>query len=285
MTPTASVIIPTDGRKPLQLDLQLESLAAQHEQDFEVIVALNGPCLIDVKPWKTRFAAIRLVPADQVRGKSYAANVGALSACSDILIYLDDDDQVHPGYVTAMGRAIRGGHPYVGARLDVGTLNQPAVRARRAPMQDTTLPTWHGIPFVVGAGLGITRSALWEAGGWNPATARQVDVDLGIRLHLIGITPTLVEAATVAYRYRDTIEGTYAQEYGYGRSEVALWVRYRALVEQQSRWRSAAGQYAALARLWPGRRADEAARYRWATLTGAAAGRLAGSREHRVWYP
>ena len=92
---------------------------------FEVVVADNGS--VDattsiVQSFSDR-VSLRLVDASTRRGQAWARNVGAQASRASVIVFLDQDDRISPGYLGAMQRALEL-HEFVAARIETGTLNQ-----------------------------------------------------------------------------------------------------------------------------------------------------------------
>ena len=132
--PTASVIIPTIGRKDC-LSACLESLYQQSNQDFEIIkVEEEGP-----------LAEIR--------------NEGASRARGSILIFIDDDVVCSPGWFDGILRGFRG---------NVGGVTGPAVvRGNYRRNRDVFKYGWINNLFMDGRKMlpgHISRSGAWTTG-------------------------------------------------------------------------------------------------------------------------
>jgi GT2 family glycosyltransferase len=98
---TLSVVIRTRDEAP-RLRLTLASLKRQ-ERLFEVVVVDDGSTdeTADVVSEAERFLPITRLRHPQARGRSAASNAGARAASGDILIMLDGDMPVAPGFVAA----------------------------------------------------------------------------------------------------------------------------------------------------------------------------------------
>jgi GT2 family glycosyltransferase len=145
----ASVIIPTFRRRRL-LKGALASLAAQRcRYGFEVIVVNDAPDE-DLSGLVGEFTGIRikLINPERNVGRAMARNIGVRNSSGEIIIFLDDDMTVVPGFVeahieahTEPGLAVIGnletapeyaGHPlarYIerqGAKKRMGAANLPA---------------------------------------------------------------------------------------------------------------------------------------------------------------
>jgi len=113
-----SLILPTVGRVA-EIQRFLESLAAQDEQDFELIVIDQNPddrLVAMLRDFSTRFQVnhIRL----QKRGLSGARNRGLAAARGDILGFPDDDCTYAPGLLRAATEVLAHGRTAAGQPWD-----------------------------------------------------------------------------------------------------------------------------------------------------------------------
>src|SRR5437868_4320436 len=83
-------------------------------------------------------------------------------ATGDLLLFLDQDDEVGPGYVSAMVSAL-GGAELVAARMDDHKLNDGWRRQGRTLPQTTGLPS-DPVPWAYGCTLGMRRSTFERLG-------------------------------------------------------------------------------------------------------------------------
>ncbi|MEY4372849.1 MAG: hypothetical protein RL219_1618 [Actinomycetota bacterium] len=230
-----SVVIPTcgDGRF---LDEQLEALAGQRaDLEFEVVLVANHSTVdLDelATSWSGRLDLV-VERADGRAGAAYARNRGIERARGDVLLFVDDDDVVAPGYVAAMRRALEYA-PAVGARVDVTTLN-PGWRQHVRPASQTEgLAHTHGVPTAGGGSLGIRRSVLDEVGPFDEALDGFAGEDLEwcLRLASRGYELTFVADALLHYRFRTAVRALWRQAVRYGRGgemvmpEWAGWGRW-----------------------------------------------------------
>lgn len=119
MAPTASIIVPTQDRAPY-LDVALRSIAPQAAAaGAEVIVVDDGP------DEATRVVAerhgARYVEREAPHGLNPARNAGIDAASADLLVFADDDVEVHPGWLAALVDAD------TRASADVGAFTGPIV--------------------------------------------------------------------------------------------------------------------------------------------------------------
>ena len=118
-----SVVIPVRDAAAVVPD-QLGALRAQRwEGHWEVVVALDAGSADATADVVGRYAdgwpRLRIVDAPPGGGPGSARNVGAAAAAGSALAFCDADDVVAPGWVAAMGDALRH-HEFVTGPLELG---------------------------------------------------------------------------------------------------------------------------------------------------------------------
>ncbi len=240
-----SVVIPAHNVASTLGD-QLDALAAESwDGEWEIVVVDN--CSTDgtaalVRDHATRNPRLRLVPATERKGPSYARNVGFEAAAAEMIAACDADDVIAPGWVRAMGDALRV-HPCVTGPLEVDRLNPTWLATTRGRPSLTEGPTWFGVfPIVAAGNLGIRRDVWRAAGRFDEAFSAQEDHEFALRLRLRDVPIFFEPAALVHYRYRGSTRALWDQGRVYGASRPLLWRRVqRAGLEPPSRvagWRS-----------------------------------------------
>ena len=115
-----SVIVPCLNAADT-ISVQLKALAGQHwSEPWEVIVSDNGSTdntLEIVKQYAKQSSLFHVVDASHHRGRGVARNVGARHASGEALAFCDADDEVAPGWVAAIGEALRR-HDFVASRFE-----------------------------------------------------------------------------------------------------------------------------------------------------------------------
>lgn len=265
---------------------QLESLAVQEgNPDFEVIVADNGSTDNTrevVERYRDRLD-LRIIDASAQTGRSYACNVGASAARGEALAFLDADDEVEPGYVSAMSSALSGAD-FVAARLDCVTLNPGWRIASAAPFQVTGLLDVFGfLPFAVGCSLGVTVRAFEAVEGFTYDVPFAEDVELCWRLQLGGFPLVFAPDAVVRRRYRDTNLGLYRQSRGYGLGQAALYRKYKAAGMPGRTMRQTLRDWTWMVRATTILRSKHGTGL-WFHMLGYLVGRLKGSLRYRICY-
>src|SRR5712691_371471 len=167
MTP-ASIVIPTRGRLPY-LEVALASIApAALQAGAEVLVVDDAGASPEARALAARFGA-RYEPHTESRGLNVARNTGVERSDGELVVFVDDDVRVSPGWLAALLGAARE-HP------DVDVFTGP-IRPRlegRAPRSCgregspiTTLELGDedtDARYAWGANMAVRRSALERVG-------------------------------------------------------------------------------------------------------------------------
>jgi glycosyltransferase involved in cell wall biosynthesis len=267
---------------------QLDALEAQEwDGAWEVLVVDNGStdatCAI-VRQAAARWPALRLVEATAGVGPAYARNAGARLATGRSLAFCDADDVVAPGWIAAVGAALRT-EEFVCGPVDIVTLNPPWLAASRGTTGTAAAAVFEGrFPFASSCNLGIRRDRFLDANGFDEDLLAGEDIDLSMRLFCAGIELAYVDEALVRYRYRPTLRSTFDRAVAYGRARPLISERWRARRrgEDAPRWRGARN-YAWLVRHAP-LLTSRAGRARWLWVAGQLVGTVVGSRRVRRLY-
>lgn len=278
----------------------LASLAAQvAAPEWELVLADNGSTdgtQVIFADWAARHPhiAARLVDTSARRGRAHCLNAGIRAAEGERLLFVDADDTVEPGWLTAMAQALEG-HDFVAARLDTRSLNAEWVSEMRPAEQDHDLPRMPHAPYCTHAGgatLGFHRHVFEALGGFDPELPALEDEDFCVRAHLAGFDLRLVPDAVYNYRFRSEPDAIYRQARDYTRARALIRRRYADPVP-----RFAPGPWSALllqllllnlARLKQalvGRRRPVVPRARFARTLGKAVGDLQGALAYGVAPP
>jgi glycosyltransferase involved in cell wall biosynthesis len=235
MPPRLSVIIPCYNSEAT-LGVQLSALAGQVcHYSWEAIIADNGSRDATsglAKSFADRIPALRIVDASASRGAAYARNAGARVAAGSALLFCDADDEMAPGYLEAMGRALDT-HDFVACRYEVNKLNTSWLASARGASGQGTGPAGGychpTLPYAGAGGLGIARAVHECVQGFDatlPAMAGQEDTDYCLRVQLAGTPLVFVSDALMHVRFRDTIPGVFAQAWAWAESGAAVQRRY-----------------------------------------------------------
>ncbi|GMU80021.1 MAG: hypothetical protein AMXMBFR46_28090 [Acidimicrobiia bacterium] len=279
-----SVVIPARNEASA-IGSQLAALAAQVcGDDSEVIVADNGSTDATAEiahQWRDRLP-VRVVDASARRGPAAARNIAASAARGELLVFVDADDVVMPGFMDAW-RALPESVVFASGPVvffPVGTA--PPRSSERAATQP---PVQLGfLPYALGAVFAVRRDWFERAGGFDESYRTAEDVELSWRLQGLGAELTFVPGAAVAKREAPSTGATLRQYFRYGLRDPYLYRDFRdAGVPRPTVWptvRSYAGIVARLPLLW-----HRAQRRRWAHQAARRVGRLVGSARAQAWYP
>ncbi|MHA6784784.1 glycosyltransferase family 2 protein [Pseudonocardia saturnea] len=281
-----TVILPTVGGP--WLSDQLAALAAQTRPPAQLIVVNNGPPgAVDeiIGHWANTMPQLELIE-DRARAMpGYARNVGAEHAEKPGLLFVDDDDVVDRGYVAAMSAALDHSE-LVAARVDIDSLNSPALTHRWGAMQTEGPMTHHEfLPWAISAALGVRRDTFDRVGGFDVSLPICEDTDFSWRAQLdTSARIAFVPDARVAYRLRTGARAAFRQARVWASWEVELHRRYRprGLTTNADPLRALLRWGRPLVLLVRARRSEHlvvAARH-----LGACIGRLEGSVRHRHLY-
>lgn len=222
--PGVSVVIPVlNGAR--WLAQQMEALRVDGAQPFETVIADNGSTddTVAIARAFAKEMAVVIADASDRQSHGFARNVGARAATGDYLLFVDADDVIAPGYVSALVSALDGAE-FVAARMESDKLNEGWRRDARALPQTSGLP--HGpVPWGYGGTLGMRRSTFERVGGFAEDFAAE-DVDFGIRAHEIGVQLKFVSEALLHYRYPTTLRGFFRQGLSYGFAGAMVEARH-----------------------------------------------------------
>ena len=185
-----SIVIPTYDRKPI-LEKCLTALEHQnYTGDYEVVVVDDGSNDGTVE-WlrETPFPHVRLITQDH-QGPSAARNLGVEQAKGDMIVFIDSDLVVLPGFLSnhdaklQQGRRETGSDRFFTYGRVVNTANF------ENPTSEPYKITDYSAAFFATGNVAIARHWLIEAGlfdtgfqlyGWE-------DLELGVRLKNLGLT-------------------------------------------------------------------------------------------------
>jgi GT2 family glycosyltransferase len=224
----ASVVIPV-GAVDEHLGRQLGAVLAQDVGfAFEVIVSLNSrspadrvalEALVD----RTRDARVRVVSSADRRGAAHARNVGARASTAPVLAFCDSDDEVQPGWLATLARALDSADAVTG---QVRELAPPGQESWRPPATPGRLPTFLGAAYLLSGNLAIRRDALLAVGGFDESLTRCEDIALGWALSQRGFRLGYAADAVLDYHHRAGLGALMRQHYLYGRGMAEVLSRY-----------------------------------------------------------
>jgi glycosyltransferase involved in cell wall biosynthesis len=286
--PALSVVLCTHNGSRW-IEQQLAALAAQSTRHRWELVVVDNDSTDDtvevVERFRSQLSGLRVVAAPEQRNLAYARNVGVAAADGRAVAFVDDDDEVAPGWVDAMASALQES-PVVASRLDYRSLNGPAARRAMPREESDNLGRMFGLPALGGGAAGFQRWVWEELGGTDPSWDRTgEDFDLSFRMALqLELEPVLVEDAVCRIRLRGDARSGFRQMRRYGASHVRLWRIYgRPRGYDREPLGGVLRQWGWLLAHLPDLR-DPARRSRWARLAGRRVGRLEGSIRERTVY-
>jgi N-acetylglucosaminyl-diphospho-decaprenol L-rhamnosyltransferase len=234
---SATVIIPTHagGQRLARLVASL----AGGSPEAQVIVVDNASPDPGVAALRDRFEGVEVIGLDRNEGYSRAVNLAARRASGEVLVLLNDDCEVGPGYVEAISAPI---DPGLGVVMAAGVMCEQgnSDRIDTAGVEiDRTLLIWdylNGMPLSTldrsvadpigpsGAVAAFDRDAFLSVGGFDERLfAYWEDADLILRLRLAGARCRLAADARGVHQHSATLgSGSSRKNYlvGFGRGYV-----------------------------------------------------------------
>jgi GT2 family glycosyltransferase len=287
-TPELTVVLPFRNAARTISD-QLGALA---DQDFDgrwELIAVDNRSDDHSREIVERFGdrlAVTVVEATEHLGGGHASNVGSRYARAERLVFVDADDVVAPGYLSAMAAALDE-HEFVTGAFDQETLNPSWVRAAQGPpwrSGDEAIPAQFGVLPNAGASMGITRRLFDSVGGFPDDLPRMYDIALSWEVQLAGTPLHFVPNAVYRVRYRDSLLDLFRQGLAEASCAPLLYKRYRnAGMKRRT--------LPAVLRSWARLAVDLASARTKADLAplgvrlGRELGRMSGSVRHRVYFP
>jgi glycosyltransferase involved in cell wall biosynthesis len=279
MTPELSVVVPVRNATAT-IRGQLDALLGQTwDGTFEVVVADNGSTdgtRTVVEEYAARDERVRLVDASDRPGVGHCRNAGIRAARAPAIAMCDADDVVHPGWVRAMGDALRE-HEFVTGPLDITTLNPEWVRDTRGrALADGPGQFFGVLEFAHSCNVGFRKELVDRAGAFDEHLVAGEDIELSARFLRAGVPLTYVEDAVVSYRYRDTVAGLWRQSRSYGQVRPELFRRVAATGVEVPEAGGDLRSWAYLVR-HVGLLGSKAGRAKWVWVAGGNVGRLEGA--------
>lgn len=288
--PELAVIVTTHNRADI-VEETLSSLADQVWADgtWEIVLVDNDstddtPAILE--RWVEKMPVpTRVVTATEHHNLSYARHAGVDATNSPSIAFLDDDDVIAPGYVAAMGTALRD-HELAGPRHEHRFLNDEATARYRGTFQTNGLGEIFGVPMVAGGGFACRRE-LWDhLGGHRIETGYGAeDLEFALRAAQAGVEPIFVSDAVYHVRLRSGARSSFRQGRSFAVARVRLYRTFGAGfdVAPDSSTRLIRNWVGMLLRL-PGIR-HEGPRLVWMFQLGRRIGHLEGCVRERTWYP
>lgn len=233
-----SIIIPNyNGLRFLATCLDAVARQTYDRRQTEVILVDDASADDSVAFVRRHYPAVVVVQMPRNSGLAAACNAGARAAAGDLLVMLNNDTEVEPGWLAALVEAAQA-HPQAAAiaskmllfdRRDTlhnagdlmaadGIPRNRGVWERDVGQYDADLEIFGGC----GGGVAYRRTAWEQAGGFDARLFMYLeDVDLAWRLQLLGWRAVFAPHARLYHHLSATGGGTLASFY-VGRN--TLWV-------------------------------------------------------------
>jgi glycosyltransferase involved in cell wall biosynthesis len=226
-----SVIVPFRDSAP-HLGRQLGALAAQDFAGTWEVIAVDNGSRDGSRHIAEGFLGrmnLHIVQAPVKFGAGHARNVGAGYASGRKLIFVDADDEVAPGYVSAMAVALDR-HDFVTSAFDHRSLNPDWVQRAHGPLwrdPDDPLPALFGLLPFAGGSVGVASAIFHAVGGYFDDFPRAQDIAFSWEVQLAGTELHYVPDAVYRVRYRGSLRELFRQALAWGSSIPLLYRRYR----------------------------------------------------------
>jgi len=231
VSPMVSVVIACRNAEST-LGIQLAALSSQTcSVSWDVIISDNGSTdgtVALARSYKSRLPGLTIVDSSQRPGAGYARNVGAAATQAPLLLFCDADDEVAPGWLSAMVNAARR-NDFVAGRFESKKLNDAATLRSRPLQQDTGLqesPFGPGLPHAGAGNMAVARALFFSVGGFDPEVGCLEDTDLCWRIQLTGAALVFCPEAIVHVRLRSSLSTMWAQGLAYGAASAMLEKRF-----------------------------------------------------------
>lgn len=227
-----SIIVPVYNRPDEVADL-MESLAAQTDKDFEVVIVEDGStikCEEQVRKY-SGICSLQYYYKDN-EGRSPARNYGMDRARGDFFVFVDSDCILPPDYIANLRRGIaETGADFFGGPDAAHESFTPTQKAINYAM--TSFMTTGGIrggkrsmeKFVPRTfNMGFRREIYQEVGGFREMFSE--DIDMSTRIKASGREAVLLPEVRVYHKRRGNLAKFWRQVHVFGMSRVTLQLMY-----------------------------------------------------------
>ncbi len=288
MSSELAVIFATHNRAHLIEDALTELAAQEWDGDWEIVLVDNDstdhtPAVLG--SWVEKLPVpTQVVTATERHNISYSRKCGVERCSGESVVFVDDDDLIGPGFVAAMGEALRR-HELVGPAHEHHRLNSSSV-ARFRNFQTENLGEIFGVPMPSGGGFGCRRD-LWDRlGGQTESFGYgEEDSDFALRASKLGVRAEFVPDAVYHVRHRGGFLSSFHQSRRLGIARVRIYRRsgQELGAEPETLRRVVRSWLGLVARVRS--LTSDGDRLNWAWQLGRRIGRLQGSVLERTWYP
>lgn len=251
-----SVVMPT-YRRGRQICAALESVLAQSDQDYELVVVddHSEPPTMELVPELCGRENVHYIYLESNLGVSAARNVALREARGEYVAFIDDDDVFMPDKLARLRTAFEATEADVVYHAMMINLVKEGVRYRNNPfpspfsLDDLLTKNLLGGPTMVAA----RRDALLSVGGFDETLPALEDYELWIRLFRAGYRFQFLDHCLAEYRRRtDTNSKSHRVDLdivawerlhekhadAYGAFNQALWKEHRQKIELFRAYRS-----------------------------------------------
>lgn len=231
MSLSVTVILPL-GWWRCHEEAQLVAVEEQAAQaGAELIVLENAaPCARDavIDALGSRPDA-RVICAHERRSPPYSRNVGAQMASGEVLVFVDADDLVAPGWLSHLTKPFEDPDvAAVGGRFDEVSLNMGVLAATRENLSAEGLPVgFYFRPYAPSSNVAIRAKLFRAVGGFDETHVGAEDIDISWRLAVVGADLVYAPDALVHVRYRRDLLASCLQGFRWGCAGARLVASWR----------------------------------------------------------
>ncbi|MDB5931463.1 MAG: putative b-glycosyltransferase, Glycosyltransferase Family 2 [Polaromonas sp.] len=233
-----SVILPCyNGAETIAV--QLEALASQHwPGGWELIVVNNGSTdasMQIVEGYRSRLPELKIVeaylPGTTRLGVPHSYNTGIKAARGQAFVFCEADDEVAPGWLEAMGRALAE-HEFVVARLDHRKLNADWLHPSHGDGYQASglyrLPKYPYFFSASACGFGLQKALYEKLGPLSIDFPMVHDGEYCWRAQLAGHRLHFAPDALIYYREKSALKARFRQGQNWGRDTTRMHQYYGA---------------------------------------------------------
>lgn len=231
-----SIIIPTIGRATLARAVESALNQTFDPADFEVVVVNDSGRPLPAEAWQ-QFPQVQVIYNNR-RERSFARNSGAAVARGVYLYFLDDDDWLLPGALTAFWQLAQQSPDaaWLHGGIQVVNENSRILGETNSGIQGHCLAQIMGGAWVPIQSSLIRAQDFFQVGGYSPFIRGTEDQDLCRRIAAMGSLANVTTAVACLFRGADwqtsTDYGRAAEDTRRSRDEIinqpGAWRRLRA---------------------------------------------------------